>query len=348
MHQRRNNIIAISIFTAALIFLLLWIGLLCFPEEEPEENPVSEDRMSVVLNGMELLVPRDYHCYPDDSDLILYDDRGFSMRLSVLEDSFEELLLRKESLIPEVESKGYICNSPLEEQVTGTRSYLYFTINVNDGIRYVIYSNAGMDSHFGILADAGGEEPDRVLSRIHDLLASAQETDKKNTNIYDLLLEQAAPIEREEQEFYSKGTCRDAQGREILSYGIPEGFYADTGQEADMQNYNYINREADIRVTLYLKTDEGSAEECIQRCMESVGVPQTNGKQTDIDGRRVYYFAEEHVRILEGEREHYYRFYAAIDLEDGLLYRLTGFSMENEKALELETYTEFFSIEGLD
>lgn len=343
MHQRRNKIIAIIIFTAALVLLCFWIGLLLFTREEPEDNPIPEDRMSVVLDGMELLVPRDYHCYPDDSDLILYDDDGFAMRLGVREDSFEELLLRKDTLIPEVESKGYTCISTLEERVIDARSYLFFTIDTDDGIRYMIYSGAGSSSYFGVLVDAGEEEPDTMLERIHILIDSARETDREDTNIYDLLLEQADPVEQENQVFYSNGTFQDAEGRDILTYGIPEGFYADTVLEEGTQNYS--SRDAAIEVTLRIISGEDSAEEYIERYMEVPHVLQTDRKQTEINGRTVYYFSEAHEQIWEDKREQYYYFYAAIDLEEGTIYWLTGYSLENDKALELETYHEFLSVE---
>lgn len=345
MNRNRNKIIAISIFTIALILLAVWIGFVCFAEAEPEEAPVSQNRMSVVIDGMELFIPREYHCYPDDSDLLLYDNSGFAMRLRVLEDSFEELLLQKDTLIPEVESKGYRCLSSLEEQRRDARSYLYFTIDTAEGIRYVIYSNAGADSHFGILADIGAEEPKAVLDRIHSLLAPAQETERENTSIYDLLLEQAEPVVQEET-FYSQGIYRNAAGREILSYEIPEGFYVDSGTEGEIQGYT--NREDAIHVTLSVKSDTGSAEEWILRYMESAGASRFCEKQTDIQGRTVYYFAEEHEWIWEEKREQFYHFYAAIDLEDGLVYWLTGSSMKNENALELETYREFLSVERLE
>lgn len=346
MHQRRNKVIAIIIFTVALVLLCFWIGLLFFTREEPEDNPVSEDRMSVVLNGMELLVPRDYHCYPDDSDLILYDDNGFAMRLGVLEDSFEELLLRKDTLIPEVESKGYVCTSTLEEQVMDARSYLFFTIVTDDGIRYVIYSNAGSNSHFGILVDAGTEEPEEVLERIHVLIDSARETDQEDTNIYDLLLEQADSIEHEEQVFCPNGTFRDTEGRDILSFGIPEGFYAESSSDERIQNYR--SRNAAIEVSLRIISGEGSSEEYMERYMESAHVLQTNGKQAEINGKTVYYFSESHEWIWEEKREQYYHFYAAIDLEEGTIYWLTGYSLENDRALELETYHEFLTVDKLD
>ncbi|MDE7366921.1 MAG: hypothetical protein K2N24_06170 [Lachnospiraceae bacterium] len=346
MHQKRNEIIAISIFTAALVLLLIWIGLLCFIEEEPEDMPAAEDRMSVVLDGMELLVPREYHCYPADSDLLIYNNSGFSIRLGVREDSYEDFLLRKDTLIPDVESKGYVCTSALEERMIDNRSYLFFTIDTEDGGLYMIYSNAGSDSHFGILVDADEEDPDEVLERIHVLIDSAQETDQENTNIYDLLLTQAGPVEHENQVFYSNGNFRDAEGRDILTYGIPEGFYAGSSREGEIQNYT--NRDAAIYVTLSLKSGEDSAEEWIQRYMEFSHVSQINGKQEAINGRTVYYFSEEHERIWEEEREQYYYFYAAIDLEEGLVYWLKGYSLENEKALELESYTEFLTVEELD
>lgn len=343
MLQRRNKVIAIIIFTAALVLLCFWIGLLFFTREEPEDNTVSEDRISVVLNGMELLVPRDYHCYPDDSDLILYDNNGFAMRLGVREDSFEELMLRKDTLIPEVESKGYTCISTLEERVIDVRSYLFFTIDTDDGIRYMIYSGAGNDSYFGVLVDAGEEAPDEVLERIHVLIDSARETDQEDTNIYDLLLKQADPVEQENRVFYPNGTFRDAEGRDILTFGIPEGFYAESASDEKIQNYR--SRDAAIEVTLRIISGEGSSEEYLEQYMESAHVLQTNGKQAEMNGQTVYYFSEFHEWIWKEKREQYYYFHAALDLEEGTIYWLTGCSMENEEALELETYTEFLTVE---
>lgn len=343
MYQKQIKVIAIIIFAAALVLLCFWMSLLLFTGEEPEDNPIPEDQMSVVLDGMELLVPRDYHCYPDDSDLILYDDNGFAMRLGVREDSFEELLLRKDTLIPEVESKGYTCTSTLEERVIDARSYLFFTIAMDDGIRYMIYSGAGSSSYFGVLVDAGEEEADEVLEQIHILIDSARETDQENTNIYDLLLAQADPVERKDQVFYSNGTFQDAEGREILAYGIPEGFYGEPGPDEKIQNYR--SRDAAIEVTLRMISVEGSAEEYIERYMETPHVFQTERKQIEINGRTVYYFSEAHEQIWEDKREQYYHFYAAIDLEEGTIYWLTGYSLENDKALELETYHEFLSVE---
>ena len=275
--------------------------------------------------------------------MILYDNNGFAMRLGVREDSFEELLLRKDTLIPEVESKGYTCISTLEERVIDVRSYLFFTIDTDDGIRYMIYSGAGNDSYFGVLVDAGEEEPDEVLERIHVLIDSAWETDQEDTNIYDLLLKQADPVEQENRVFYPNGTFRDAEGRDILTFGIPEGFYAESASDEKIQNYR--SRDAAIEVTLRIISGEGSSEEYLEQYMESAHVLQTNGKQAEMNGKTVYYFSEFHEWIWQEKREQYYYFHAALDLEEGTIYWLTGCSMENEEALELETYTEFLTVE---
>lgn len=343
MHQERNKRIACILFAGAVILLLLLFSFMYFVKKETKEELASDDRRTVVLNGMELYIPSIYHYYPDDSTLVLYDDSGYSMRLAVLEDSFEEIQLRKEDMLAQLERKGYTCLTSMEEWNIDNRPYLSVTIDNGNYTWYVIYSGAGEQSHFSVLVNAENQTMEKALNEIHEIINSAQETEKADTNIYDMFLEQAGPIE---QEFHSEGIFQEEQGEVLISYGIPEGFYASAGKSSDM--HNFVNRDSDIYVSLYLKQEERTAEEYILGRMDNMNVSQLHMEQTTINGKTVMYFSEQHQRIQQDEREQYYQFYAVIDLGEGWLYWLDGWSAANEKALDAETYTEFLTIEKLN
>lgn len=352
MHQRKRERIAYFICAVGIVLLLMLFGMLCvFPKNSnktvsPEEVS-SEELTPVVLSGMKFFIPEGFKCYPhEESGMLIYREDAV-IWLGVLEDSYEELQKKKEELIPQAEDKGYTCIAPVEEYQTEQRCYLYFVIDNDERTQYIIYSPAGADSHFGIIVDAPDWAKEEVMKVVDTVVGAAQETEMEDTSVYDLLLIHPDPVERK---FSSEGVLQNEQENTIISFQIPEGFYADEGYkdtEIIGNSKSFTDYDAKIFVTVSLIADEESigAENYIRRQSLFFASTDLGITQAVMNGKTVYYFSENHAEIYENFQEQYYNFYAVIDLEHGQLYKLNGFSLSNPNALEPETYEEFLTIE---
>lgn len=353
MHQKRNERIAYILCTIGVLLLILFVMLYIFPEnvkktaaEMSQDETASEGAVPVAMSGMEFFIPEGFRCYPDEeSSMVIYREDAV-VWVGVFEDSYEDVQEKKEELIPQTEEKGYTVISSIEEYQTEQRSYLYYVMDNEERTQYILYAPAGMDSHFGIIADAPGWTREEVLKVVDAVVGPAQETEKEDTSVYDLLLIHPNPVERE---FLSEGALECEREGMTVSFQVPEGFYGGevhADMETDDSYQCFTNYDANIHVTVSLIEDAFGvgAEDYIQSHSLMLASTNLGITQAVINGKTVYYYSNHHTQIYEDSKEQYYNFYAVIDLGNGQFYQVDGFSLSNPDALEAETYEEFLTI----
>lgn len=341
MEQNKKKHIAYVLFTIGIVLLLGLFYMLCLKPKN-EEAVAPEESTPIVLRGMEFYVPQGYKCYPDEeSGLIIYSETA-TLWLDIVEGSYEDVRARKESFIPQAEGMGHIGMVPPEEYRTDKRSYLYYAIDNDGHMQYIFYSAAGPDHHFGIIVDAPNWNTEEVKALVDTVIGSAHETNKEDTPAYNLLLVSPEPVE---WEYVSEGSLQDEQGKELVSFQIPEGFYIDEGGTENAYQ-QFTSYDTDIFVTVsIIQLEWGmNAEDYIRQHALLFADTDSCVKQEQIQGETVYYFSENHARIYEDIQEQFYNFFAVIDLGNGQMYKVEGFSMSNPEALELEIYKEFLII----
>lgn len=346
MYQKRNKRITYIVFALGMFVLTGLLVLLCFPRTNREKAVETEEMPVVVFEGMELNIPQGYRCFPDEnSGLVLYQEESV-LWLSVQEGAYGELQEEREGLISQAEEKGYTCIAPIQEYQSDTRSYLYFIIENDGRTQYIIYSSAGANSYFGIIVDAPGQTAEGVMGLTDAVIGSAQETERENTSIYDLLLIHPESVEHM---YIPEGALLDEQGNTLVSFQIPEGFYVDGGGNAEIigDYQSFTSYDTGIFVSVSLVEPEWGldAEDYIREEALMFASTDLCINQTVVNGGTVYYFSENHAEIYEEVQEQFYNFYAFIDLKNGRLYKVKGFSLSNPQALELETYQSFLEIE---
>jgi hypothetical protein len=109
----------------------------------------------------------------------------------------------------------------------------------------------------------------------------------------------------------------------------------------------YENLDENVVVTL-IADDWQEKETDAQKLMLDGAAKWTGGrsevKSLDVDGRTIYYYTYTVPYVsMDKELEKYY-LEAAVDLDDGRIYRVSGYSEDNKKALEIENYMKFLEI----
>lgn len=347
------------LFAAGLVLCAFLIALLfCQRKGKNRDGGEGEKTgFSVVQQGIALDIPIDYFCYPyEDAGLLIYNEADCSLLLRLTLEPFEELQENKDDLPDKAAEKGYVCLTGIKEIRIRGKEYLYFIIEYNEGAQYVIYTAAGTGHSAHVVLNAGERSEQEALEVAASILESARDTAQEDTSIYDFYLLQTRPQERS---YVSHTVILDEQGKEWASYGIPEGFYMDTGEGiydeegGYEQNYLWLDTERNvlegknIYVTVSVNPQEEavSVEEVIDRKRELWDLSITTVRQTERNGYTVYYMGNSHAGTEQEETVVLYEFYAVIDLGDENLYQLEAWAYDQSKAMELETYEDFFVIE---
>ena len=346
------------LFAAGLVLCAFLIVLLFYQRKGKSQDDKEGEGagFSVVQQGIAIDIPVDYFCYPyEDWGLLIYNEKDCSLLLRLTMEPFEELKLNKDDLPDQAEKKGYVCLAGIKEIQIRGKEYLYFIIEYNGVSQYVIYTAAGTEHSAHVVLDAGERSEQEALEVAASILESARDTDQKDTDIYDFYFYQTKPQERS---YVSRALILNEQGKELASYGIPEGFYMDT--EAGVyeekvgyeQNYIWLDTEknvlegTNIYVTVSVKPQEtASVKEMIDRKRKFWDLSITAVRQAELNGYTVYYMGNSQAKTEQEETVVLYEFYAVIELEDGNLYQLEAWAYGHSSAMELETYEDFFIIE---
>lgn len=342
----------IALFLCLILFVFIFGHRMPRNKDRYDEGDAG---FSVVSNGIAIDIPEGYSCYPDeDSDLLIYKEGDCSLLLRITEETFDDLYRNKKHLPEEAEGKGYLCLTGIKEIRIREKMYLYFAIEYHGGTQYVIYTDAGANHSAYVVLDAAERREQEALEMAASILESVRDTDEEDTEIYDYLLLQIKPQDRN---YVSNAWIRDEQGRILAGYGIPEGFYTDGnihvyGAEGYEQNYIRPERSKNVRegkniyVTVSLKPEEdAAAEEAVDQKRRLWDLSISAVRQTERNGYTIYYIGNSYVDTVQGESVTMYEFYAVTDFGDEQLYQLEAWAYDREQAMEPETYEAFFTIE---
>lgn len=356
--KRMKNKSAWILFGISLGLCIILIILMFFRKEgkRRDETDGTGLGVSVVFHGFAIDIPEGYVCYPyEDLGLLIYNEMDYSLLLRITEESFEDLQKNKEDLVEGTKDKGFVCLTGVKEVRIRNHQYLYFIIEYNAQKQYAIFTAMGADHSARVVLNANERTEQEALETAASILESARYTDQQDTSIYDYYLLQTRPGDRD---YVSDAAILDEQGQELAGYGIPEGFYSVAGdgmykEEAGYEQ-EYIWQETDktvlegnhifVTVSLKPKEDTESAKEVIDWQRELWDLPISAVKQTERNGKSMYYIGNSH-SSTEGEKIiDVYEFYAVMDLGDGNLYRVEAWANNYKKAMELETYEDFLMI----
>lgn len=358
--RKIENKSAWGLFGAGLV-LCIFLTILLFYQglgRGLEGAEAGNSWFSVVFHGIAIDIPEGYACYPyEDSGLLVYTEEDFSMLLWITEESFADLQKSKESLPENARERGVSCLTGIKETRIRKQKYLYYMIEYNERIQYVIYTAAGTEHSARVVLDAGERSEQDALEMAACILESTRDTDQKDTSIYDYYRLQIKPVE---QGYVSDAVILDEQGEVLAVYGIPEGFYTADGEGVYKkeggyeQSYVWLDKENNlmegnniyVTVSLRPKEKNETIEEVIDQQREFWNLPITAVRRTEQNEKPVCYIGNSHSagRALNQTVE-VYEFYAVMDLGDGNLYRLEAWAYDQRAAMELEAYEAFLQVE---
>jgi hypothetical protein len=195
-------------------------------------------------------------------------------------------------------------------------------------------------------------EYESLMTTADTLLGNARMTGKENTpagttfvsaHMYsDLKVEYPESFEAED-------TLCDDMGNEWVTFQVEDGYYK-YAEEYRKDCYSmkvYENLDENVVVTLMVD-DWTEKETDAQKLMLDGASKWTGGKSEiknlEVDGRTIYYYTYNIPYVSMDEELEKYYFEAAVDLNNGRIYRVSGYSENNEKALEVENYMNFLKI----
>jgi hypothetical protein len=151
------------------------------------------------------------------------------------------------------------------------------------------------------------------------------------------------------ESFEAEDTLCDDMGNEWVAFQVEDGYYK-YAEEYRKDCYSmkvYENLDENVVVTLMVD-DWTENETDAQKLMLDGASKWTGGKSEiknlEVDGRTIYYYTYNVPYVSMDEELEKYYFEAAVDLNNGRIYRVSGYSENNEKALEVENYMNFLKI----
>jgi hypothetical protein len=320
---------------------------------------------TVVLDGFEINIPDKYAAAVyEDVGLSYFDSDTFEMGISVVDGSYDETLEDLENMSGQI-SDWFTLLEPFSETKINGHSYIY-CVYADEGETILLAYKAADDEHsFEIMVrclsidqlrfqteDELKAEYEGFMTTANTLLGNAKETDEENTpagtvfvsdHMYsDLKVEYPESFEAED-------TLGDDAGNEWVKFQVEEGYYryAEEYREACYSMKVYENLDENVVVTLIV--DDWQEKETDAQMLMLDGASKWTGgksevKSLDVDGRTIYYYTYTVPYVSMDEELEKYYLEAAVDLDDGRIYRVSGYSEDNEKALDIENYMKFFEI----
>jgi transcriptional regulator with XRE-family HTH domain len=353
--------ILIAVILAGVLALVLVLNKKANSLKETETSYMG----TVVLDGFEINIPDKYAAAVyEDVGLSYFDSDTFEMGISVVDGSYDETLSDLENMSGQI-SDWFTLLEPFSEITVNGHAYIY-CVYADEGETILLAYNAADDEHsFEIMVRCLSvdrlrfqtenelkAEYESFMTTVDTLLGNAKLTDEENTpagttfvsaHMYsDLKVEYPESFEAED-------TLGDDAGNEWVKFRVEDGYYryAEEYRKACYSMKVYENLDENVVVTL-IADDWQEKETDAQKLMLDGAAKWTGGrsevKSLDVDGRTIYYYTYTVPYVsMDKELEKYY-LEAAVDLDDGRIYRVSGYSEDNKKALEIENYMKFLEI----
>jgi transcriptional regulator with XRE-family HTH domain len=353
--------ILIVVILACILALALVLNRKANSSKETEISYMG----TVVLDGFEINIPDKYAAAVyEDVGLSYFDSDTFEMGISVVDGSYYETLEDLENMSGQI-SDWFTLLEPFSEITVNGHSYIY-CVYVDEGETILLAYKAADDEHsFEIMVrcllidqlrfqteDELKVEYEGFMSTADTLLGDAKATDKEDTptgttfvsaHMYsDLKVEYPEGFEAED------ALCDDA-GNEWVKFQVEDDYYR-YAEEYRKDCYSmkvYENLDENVVVTL-IAEEQSEIKTYAQKLMLDGTSKWTGGraevKSIDVEGRTIYYYTYTVPYVSMDEELEKYYLEAAVDLDDGRIYRVSGYSEDNEKALNIENYMKFLEI----
>jgi hypothetical protein len=353
--------VVVSAIAVAAIVIIAVAALILRHRQEPATTYMG----TVVLDGFEISIPDKYAAAVySDVGLSYFDSRTFEMGISVVDGSYDETLESLDDMSLQI-SDWFTLLEPFEEIQVEGGSYIYCVYEDEGETILLAYKAADSEHSFEVMVrcleidqlhfqtEAELETEYEAFITIADsLLGNARSTEEENTpagtvfvsdHMYsDLQVEYPETFEAEDALY-------DDQENRLVGFQVPEGYYR-YAQEYQPGRYSmkvYENLDENVVATLIVDDNPREKSDACTLLQEGAG-RWTGGNQevksVEVSGHTFYYYTyTEPYTSMDEELEKYY-FEAAVDLGDGRIYRVSGYSSDNEKAANPENYWSFFQI----
>lgn len=367
MSKKRTAIIVILAFMVGVIVAFSVILILSKREISVDNYEEKTDYMgTVIIDGYMIMIPNKYKAAVDDDLGLVYSDNGnFEMSISVLDASYDMTVRELDSLDDSLREWTKLMK-PFSELAVGKNSYIYGVYQDEGEIILLAYMKASEEKVFDIMVrclaidDMKFQTEDELIRQYENyiliansLLDGAVPTDAENTpsgTVYvaDDMYHDVQMVVTET--WVSYDSLYDEHDQKLVSYDIADKFYM-IAKEIKPGIYSkkvYSDESRGIVVTVIAEKQRKSDTDAKSVMKEGKriwtdydGEPES----IEINGKSYYYYSyTEEYKVRDEMHEKYY-FEAATDMQDGMIYRISGFSDADGEALDIATYDSFLTIE---
>lgn len=367
MSKKRTVMIVIAAFMVGVIVACSAILILSKREISGGSYEDETDYMgTVVIDGYEIRIPNQYKAVVDDDLGLVYSDNGtFEMSISVLDASYDSTVRELDSLDDSLRAWTKLME-PFRELAVGKNSYIYGVYEDEGDIMLLAYMKANEEQVFDIMVrcfaiddmkfqteDALIRQYESYILIANTLLDGAVPTDTENTSsgtvyVADDMYHDVQMVLTDT--WVPEDSLYDANDQKLVTYGIADNFYM-IAKEIKSGIYSrkvYSDERRGIVVTVIAEKQRSSSADAKSVMAEGKKIwTEQDGEpdQIGINGKTCYYYAyTETYQVRDAMQEKYY-FEAAIDMNDGMIYRISGVSETDADALDIATYNQFLTIE---
>lgn len=310
-------------------------------------NSGNTEGIYIVVDGYEIFVPSAYYCfYNDQAGCIVEFDDVFQMIFKVKDMPYTEIVANRESLTDKSIAAGATVVQDVKEVKVDGKDYIYFSVDLNGEKIYLIYTQVGStNSTIGtqFVAQSDKLTDEDILKVFASMATSAKKTDKPNSTLDDIVVQQAENMEPDG----AKTESTLEFGDDSVTYKVPEGFYSSACGTWEYFGYEYFfDENYDISVSCYLRDTEDyeNAQSYIQskaRWENTLGNDMKVQSAT-VDGAVCYYIISSYTDTDDGV--HYQKIYAAYNNSETSIYIVEVVATDLDYELTFDMFEEFFMI----
>ena len=296
------------------------------------------------MDGYEFTLPKDYDLtYGDNIGPVVFKENIFQMRMSVLDDSYENVMKRSEELTQAMVDAGGTIVQDVKEIEDDGRKYAYYKATLQDDSMFVIYTATpdGSQRFAGQIVLLGEQTSDEfIIEMFSEITANSKKTEKKDSTKDDIVVERAkkkpSSIERT---WIEENTIEF--GKSKLTYQIPNNFFLEDeyeGSDYASQRYCMYEPYVNVECSLFENSWYENAQDYItkNKHLENAKVQTMN-----IEGKDVYYIEES---FLHDGKE-YQQIYAGYDVGDQSFFVVEGYDFNEESELTIDLIRDFLLME---
>lgn len=366
MHKALG-IILVVVLLAGTVFMGLWfMGIISFANRDEGDKAVretvsDEEKWKIVYKGINLSVDADATAYIHESGCLnIRLKPEYLIQIDIEDGTIDDFWGEIESRMRSVTGSGYRMEREPERFTINDREYIRYIVSMEQerGAEYdrsyfqVLLSSADSDRRFFVCvrfdeidveqldSEAQALLYDEAVEVTDQIIVTAVKTDEQDDEVGSLWAPDK-PI-GSEKEYLSQDTLEYDDGDLQLGYHLPPGSYLLSDNTIGK---SYLADQEKIYINVSVMNYTWMTAEDMASMHTSAGISRICEQgQADVNGKTFYYYTYSILNSSKQENSYEYHFNAYCDLENGDIYSISGWSYNNDTAMDYSFYSDLMTI----